>query len=1218
MVNDMDTDSIKRAIDACEVISFDIFDTLLLRLCARAEDIFRIMEHKTGIRNFARERVIMQRRSSLEAESRGLPHCTFDGIYEYMQKYSKLVPNHTWSELKALELETEKRFLIKNEPMYGLFCYAKKAGKRVIAVSDMYLGEKEILPLLENCGYTGFDTVYISADVKKTKYRGDMYPYVLSRENVPAEKVLHIGDNKTDDIENAKFHGLNTFYYNTPKNTAKMPLFLSVCTGAANMLAAKSDDFWYGLGARVGGPLYCAFIPMLLGELARIQPDKLFLLSRDGYNLFEIMKKLGLTDIKTEYFHTSRRALLLCGIDRLDTAAKSVLPPFTFGQSVGEILEYLDMADMDEKCVKAAGFTGFDDIIKDVDDHKKFRNIFDFCPDYFTEKVREEREGFEKYLKTVGYTENSLIFDAGWNGSSQFLLDRALALMGLKASRFVYFGLMSTRKRFRQLAGKDYNALVFDKNKNPALFQRLRRSIVLLELFFGAPEAAVWKYTKDGFLYEKTDEDLEYKSRILQGISDCVSAAYPILKEYRLKGTAKDCLAPVLRLIERPTEREAVMIGDLENADAFAARKGVKKYIAKLEESDLTPELNEFYWPMGIYARGDISQSVKEFVQKKTGVKMPEKAEQKPQKRPNVFVRLMGHIRNYGLVTTGRLVLKRLTAKSGQKAYEAYIAASERDISKTEELPYKPLFSFVVPVYNTEEKILRECIDSVLAQTYQNFELILVDDKSDTESVVPTLESYKNKPNITLIFRKENGGISRCTNTGIEAAKGEYIVFMDCDDTVAPNAVYELTKAVNEDRNADFIYTDEDKLNEQGKRTEPHFKPDWSPDTFMSLMYTSHLSAYRASLVRELGGLRSEFDGAQDYDLTLRFTERTKNIVHIPKVLYHWRVQPHSVASDISAKPYVLKAVEGLKKDALKRRGLDGRVVFVPDVQQYRVVYTPKNSPLVSIIIPSKDNFEVFERCVNSIIAKTEYKNYEMIVVDNGSNAENTAKYAALCKKIKAVYKREEEEFNFPRMCNKGAGLAKGDILLFLNDDTEVRAGGWLEAMAGQAALDHAGAVGAKLLYPNGSVIQHCGILNLPIGPCHALAPFDDAVLHYFCRNRLDYNYLAVTAACLCIEKKKFDEVHGFDESFAVAYNDVELCFKLHEKGYFNSVRNDVVLYHHESLSRGHDEKDREKHKRQMAEMDRLYALHPSLRGKDPFYNENLAGDRVDFAVKQV
>jgi GT2 family glycosyltransferase len=281
------------------------------------------------------------------------------------------------------------------------------------------------------------------------------------------------------------------------------------------------------------------------------------------------------------------------------------------------------------------------------------------------------------------------------------------------------------------------------------------------------------------------------------------------------------------------------------------------------------------------------------------------------------------------------------------------------------------------------------------------------------------------------------------------------------------------------------------------------------------------------------------------------------------------------------------------------------------------VVYTLKNSPLVSIIIPSKDNFEVFERCVNSIIAKTEYKNYEMIVVDNGSNAENTAKYAALCKKIKAVYKREEEEFNFPRMCNKGAWLAKGDILLFLNDDTEVREGGWLEAMAGQAALDHAGAVGAKLLYPNGSEIQHCGILNLPIGPCHALAPFDDAILHYFCRNRLDYNYLAVTAACLCIEKKKFDEVHGFDESFAVAYNDVELCFKLHEKGYYNSVRNDAVLYHHESLSRGHDEKDREKHKRQMAEMDRLYALHPLLRGKDPFYNVNLAWDRVDFALKQ-
>ena len=654
----MDIQKAKRAIDACDIISFDIFDTLIVRLCARAEDIFRLMEAKTQIRGFAAAREELQRRCGLAVEkTRREPHCTFDDIYEYMEKHFKANLNgYTFDLLKQTELDTEKAMLVKNAPVYELFCYAQNAGKRVIAVSDMYMGEKEIMPLLENCGYTGFDAVYISADVKKTKYRLDMFDYVVKSENVSADKILHIGDSVKDDFENARKCGLNAFLYKGARDKRKMPLFDSVCVGAANMLKNRDDNFWYGLGASVGGALYCALIPLLLDEIKRQKPEKLFFISRDGYNMYEIFKRLKLTDIPTEYFYVSRRSLLLCGIDKLDGESKSILPPFTFGQSIADILSYLDMADMDEKFVKKAGFSGFDDIIRDVSDFEKFRGIFDLCPDYFFKKADEEKAGFKKYIAQTGYNQNCLVFDAGWNGSSQFLFDRALRLLDMGESRFVYAGLSDKRKCRRQLRGKNYAALLFGAGKNAGVFRRLRQSIVILELFFGAPHPAVWKYGENGVIYEDIGENTEYKAEILRGIADCAETALPLLQNFGLKGGAKEALAPVFRLIEHPTQTEAVKIGDLENADGFAARRGVKKYIAKLEKSDITPELNEFYWPFGIYARPDIDESVKKFVVKKTGVKMPKQQKKITEKRPNVFVRVRGYIAAYGAATTARLI----------------------------------------------------------------------------------------------------------------------------------------------------------------------------------------------------------------------------------------------------------------------------------------------------------------------------------------------------------------------------------------------------------------------------------------------------------------------------------------------------------------------------------------------------------------------------------
>ncbi len=579
-----------------------------------------------------------------------------------------------------------------------------------------------------------------------------------------------------------------------------------------------------------------------------------------------------------------------------------------------------------------------------------------------------------------------------------------------------------------------------------------------------------------------------------------------------------------------------------------------------------------------------------------------------------------------------KLDMKNIFRKS---LYRKWIEANERDIMEVTELKYNPLFSVVIPVYNVADNMLRECIDSVLAQTYKNFEIVLVDDASTQKSVRKVLGEYEGRDGITIIYREKNGHISRATNDGIHAAKGEFVALCDCDDLYAPNALYEIAKKLNEDPSLDFIYTDEDKVDEKGKKREnPFFKPDWSPDTFMSFMYTCHLSVYRRTLLEELSGVRVGFEGSQDYDLVLRVMEKTNRIGHVPKILYHWRMRKESTANAMAAKPYALEAAEKAKIEALERRGLKGEVTYLPAVAQYRVTYFPQGEPKVSIIIPSKDNPKILKMCLASIFKYTEYKNYEVIIVDNGSNDANkkeieeaVALYSRQGEdKIKYVY--QPMEFNFSRMCNIGAAAATGEFLLFLNDDIEVSesvdtspyfkvyVNRWLSILLGQAQLAHTGAVSCKLYYPNGNTIQHAGVVNLPIGPAHCLYGGSDSFNYYYGRNLLDYNFASVTGACLMLDRKKFDEAGGFDEGFPVAYNDVSLCFRLVELGYYNVVRNDVVLIHHESVSRGLDRASAEKEERRSREMQRLYEKHPMFKGGyDPCYNPNLVADRVDFSM---
>lgn len=558
-------------------------------------------------------------------------------------------------------------------------------------------------------------------------------------------------------------------------------------------------------------------------------------------------------------------------------------------------------------------------------------------------------------------------------------------------------------------------------------------------------------------------------------------------------------------------------------------------------------------------------------------------------------------------------------ASDDEKNYKNWIKKNETDLYKFDEskIPYKPLISVVVPVYNVSTKMLKECIMSVLDQTYANWELCLADDASTMPEVRKCLKSFEDNTKIKIKYREKNGHISRCTNTAIKMATGEYIAFMDCDDVLAPNALYEVVKLLNQDKSLDFIYSDEDKLSEDGKhRHQPHFKPDWSPDTMMSLMYTCHLGVYRKRIGDELEWLRTGFEGAQDYDLTLRFTEKTKNIGHVTKILYHWRERKESTAINPEAKGYIVDAARKTKEEALKRRGYEAQLEWVDNIYQFRVNYKPVGNPKISVIIPSKDNFDVYKRCIETLTEKTKYKNYEIVTVDNGSSEENRKKYEQYNKDKAQKYIYKPMDFNFSKMCNIGVENSDGELVLLLNDDMEIIDGEWMERMAGHAMLPYTGAVGAKLLYPNSTLIQHTGVFSFDSGPSHALCRYDDNTIFNFCRNKIEYNYSAVTAACLMVTREKYLEVGGLDESFAVAYNDVKFCFDLLEKGYYNVVRTDAVLYHHESLSRGSDVLDKAKYERLLKERRRLYDIHPSLEGKDPFYNTNLTMRRGDCTVE--
>lgn len=547
------------------------------------------------------------------------------------------------------------------------------------------------------------------------------------------------------------------------------------------------------------------------------------------------------------------------------------------------------------------------------------------------------------------------------------------------------------------------------------------------------------------------------------------------------------------------------------------------------------------------------------------------------------------------------------------------INEKELAMQRQQVFPRQIKFSILVPLYNTPEEFLKEMIESVQAQTYSDWELCLADGSDAAHPQVERIVMQFQQRDNRIKYRKleKNFGISGNTNACIEMAAGDYIALFDHDDLLHPSVLYENMKAICE-QGADFIYTDE--LTFQGTTkniTVAHFKPDFAIDNLRSYNYICHFTVFQKSLLEKVGLFRSECDGSQDFDMVLRLTEQAQKIVHIPKPLYFWRSHAQSVASSVGAKPYVIQAAKKAIGDHLKRVGLDGEVLDSIQPTIYRLKYAIKGEPLVSILIPNKDHVSDLRKCIVSIQEKSSYPNYEIIVIENNSVEEKTFQYYQILERrpnIRVV--QWNGKFNYSAINNFGYTFAKGDYILLLNNDTEVISPDWIQEMLMYAQRSDVGAVGAKLYYPDGT-IQHGGVV-LGVGGVAA---------HLHCnRRREDLGYMgrlvfvqdlsAVTAACMMIPRKVWEETGGLDESFEVAFNDVDLCMRIRQKGYLIVFTPYAELYHYESKSRGYEDTP-EKRARFVGEVERFQARWAKeLEAGDPYYNPNFSPNDANFTIR--
>lgn len=529
-----------------------------------------------------------------------------------------------------------------------------------------------------------------------------------------------------------------------------------------------------------------------------------------------------------------------------------------------------------------------------------------------------------------------------------------------------------------------------------------------------------------------------------------------------------------------------------------------------------------------------------------------------------------------------------------------------------------PKISVIIPTYNSNPKWLKETIESVQNQIYPNWELCIADDASTDDKCVDLLKKYeKTDDRIKVSFRSENGHICKASNSAIEIATGEWLALLDHDDVLSTDALFWVVDSINNNPEACLIYSDEDKISSKGRRKDPYFKCDWNYSLFLSQNMISHLGVFKTDIVKKIGGFRAGFEGSQDYDLALRFIEKitTKQIIHIPRVLYHWRIHKDSTAFRINKKPYALTSAKRAILEHLDRQGINASVEILEN-QMYRVKYKlQQNLPLVSIIIPTRNNPDLLRKCIISIRNKTEYKNYEIIVVDNNSDDLQQLNYLKEIQEIPNIkVLSDKRSFNFSAINNKAVESTKGEYICFLNDDTEVISPNWLSEMLSIGIQEKVGAVGAKLLYPDNR-LQHGGII-LGIGGIgshsHKNVPLGSQ--GYFNRAGLIQEFSAVTAACMLISKRIFNKVGGFNEdNLAVSFNDVDLCLKIRELNYRIVWTPFAELYHHESISRGKD--DVNTNDRFKKEIDYMNNKWDKWLKNDPAYSLNLTLNTEDFSL---
>ena len=564
------------------------------------------------------------------------------------------------------------------------------------------------------------------------------------------------------------------------------------------------------------------------------------------------------------------------------------------------------------------------------------------------------------------------------------------------------------------------------------------------------------------------------------------------------------------------------------------------------------------------------------------------------------------------------------TSESDYKRWMKKTRSTQEQIETINEeiagFQYSPKISIIMPVYNVDQNWLEKAIESVKCQFYGNWELCIADDASSRGHVKETLERYKKEDvRIKTRYLKENQGISVASNVALRMATGEYVSLLDNDDELSVDALYECVKLLNKHPEADLIYSDEDKIDVNGKREEPFFKPDYSPDFLLSMNYICHLCVFRKTLINDVGGFSSGYEGSQDYDLFLRIIEKTKpeRIFHIPKILYHWRKLPGSAASAVEAKSYSFVSAKKVLSDYLDRNEIDGEVLDGKFLGSYRVRIKIVNFHKVSIIIPFKDQWEALRTCVDSIFGKTIYKDYEIVLVNNGSEQEKTFEYMESIRGnsiIKIV--DYDKPFNYSAVNNYAVSQINCEYFILLNNDTEVISSDWIEAMLEFAQRRDVGAVGALLYYPNDTV-QHAGtIVGIGGVAAHAHKHFQKESVGYFGRIKTVQNLSAVTAACLMTKKSVFNEVGGLNENLSHAFNDVDYCLKIRGRGYMVVYTPYAELYHHESLSRGYEDSPgkRERFKNEIKYFQAKWK--DFLIKGDPYYNPNLTLDSEDFSIR--